>query len=95
MGGYRAQVGVGRCNTRLVAVVDSGLQWIGLTRTAQRLPPHAIVVPRLDCIVCLDEERQTLCMPCNCLVLCAGCATKLTTINGPDRFRCPHCPLTQ
>ena len=39
--------------------------------------------PRLQCAVCMEAERDTLFVPCNHVVACAGCAARVQT--------CPVC----
>lgn len=38
---------------------------------------------RLQCAVCMEAERDTLFVPCNHVVACAGCAARVQT--------CPVC----
>ena len=38
---------------------------------------------RLQCAVCMEAERDTVFVPCNHVVACAGCAARVQT--------CPVC----
>ena len=48
-------------------------------RTAQASAEAYEAQRRLECMVCLDKERQMACMSCGHVVLCTGCAQALTS----------------
>jgi len=43
------------------------------------------------CIVCHKNKRNTVCLPCGCLVLCHECSDVITSGKYPNLCKCPHC----
>jgi hypothetical protein len=64
--------------TRLVNVRD-----LQRAREEARFASAKSEVDKVTCIVCLSAERNVLLLPCKHLVLCSGCAAKVTA--------CPLC----
>ena len=44
----------------------------------------------LDCVVCLDEKKNHVCMPCGHVCMCGGCAESVVKSKGTDGA-CPMC----
>lgn len=64
--------------TRLVTVRD-----MQRAREEARSASAKTETDKMTCIVCLSAERNMLLLPCKHLVLCSGCAAKVST--------CPMC----
>ena len=43
------------------------------------------------CIVCMEEEKSVLLMPCKHLCMCKGCTDKLVAQSGRHKAMCPVC----
>ena len=43
------------------------------------------------CIVCMEEEKSVLLMPCKHLCMCKGCTDKLIAQSGRRKAMCPVC----
>jgi hypothetical protein len=43
-----------------------------------------------DCLICLDEHKEVVFVPCGHYCLCQNCIAKLTAIHGAQR-KCPVC----
>ena len=45
----------------------------------------------LDCVVCLDERKSHVCMPCGHVCLCGGCAQSVVKSRAKGEATCPMC----
>ena len=45
----------------------------------------------LDCVVCLDEKKDHVCLPCGHVCLCAACVLRLGSRPKQKKSKCPMC----